>query len=284
RALPGRSGLLIIIIIIIIIIIMFSYGYVLFSVEVIVLTPDKRIDSENLLFCVSSDLQWTREGSHGYILQYKDGKLQDKHQNPTFKNRVELRDPELRSGDIRLKNVSTEDRGVYKCQAQFQTRDGGQEEVFQSVHLTKSVLPCASALEGATVLDLRWTQEDSDGHVLRYKDGKLQNEHQNQTFKNRVELRDPELRSGDIRLKNISTEDSGVYKCQAQFQTRDGGQEEVFQSVHLMVKPGESDSVYRTQGDPPLSQEEEHEKCTRNLLTIILRSKGSLHKTWLFLI
>uniref|UniRef100_A0A8C6T3Q3 Ig-like domain-containing protein n=1 Tax=Neogobius melanostomus TaxID=47308 RepID=A0A8C6T3Q3_9GOBI len=127
-------------------------------------------NSRNLLFCVSAvkqvvvssgedwelpcasppggakvkDLQWTQEELHGYILQYKDGKLQDKHQNPTFKNRVELRDPELRSGDIRLKNVSTEDSGVYKCQAQFQTRDGGQEEVFQSVHLTVKPEVCAA--------------------------------------------------------------------------------------------------------------------------------------------
>ncbi|KAK2899450.1 coxsackievirus and adenovirus receptor homolog isoform X2 [Channa argus] len=64
-------------------------------------------------------LEWVRPDldSEGYVFFYRDRHLYDNYQHPSFVNRVELRDPGMKDGDVSvmLKNVNTTDTGTYQC-------------------------------------------------------------------------------------------------------------------------------------------------------------------------
>ncbi|KAK5621607.1 hypothetical protein CRENBAI_025649 [Crenichthys baileyi] len=63
-------------------------------------------------------VEWTRNGlgSHSVYL-YRDAQIDQLNQHPTFKNRVELQDREMKDGDVSLtlRNVTSDDRGTYEC-------------------------------------------------------------------------------------------------------------------------------------------------------------------------
>ncbi|XP_028462233.1 uncharacterized protein LOC114574107 isoform X2 [Perca flavescens] len=76
-----------------------------------------------ILPCQSNDssirvVQWTRPDLEpDTVLLYSDGFLYTDDQHPSFKDRVELVDRELKDGNVSLilKNVSSIDIGTYKC-------------------------------------------------------------------------------------------------------------------------------------------------------------------------
>lgn len=84
-------------------------------------------------------LEWIQSdlGPDGYLYLYRDGSVMDNHQHPFFKNRVELRDPEMKKGDLSviLKKVTFNDSGVYKCLSLFETFKAERRES-QEVNLT----------------------------------------------------------------------------------------------------------------------------------------------------
>ncbi|XP_050928649.1 V-set domain containing T-cell activation inhibitor 1-like [Lates calcarifer] len=55
--------------------------------------------------------------SEGYVFYYIKKDLNDEYQHPSFRGRVELRDPEMKNGDasVILKNVNINDAGRYEC-------------------------------------------------------------------------------------------------------------------------------------------------------------------------
>ncbi|XP_035802360.1 myelin-oligodendrocyte glycoprotein-like isoform X2 [Amphiprion ocellaris] len=52
-----------------------------------------------------------------YVLSYRDGRLDPENQHPSYKNRVDLQDKEMKDGKFTLilKNVNMEDTGTYEC-------------------------------------------------------------------------------------------------------------------------------------------------------------------------
>ncbi|XP_039464681.1 uncharacterized protein LOC120438325 isoform X3 [Oreochromis aureus] len=63
---------------------------------------------------------------------------------------------------------------------------------------------------------VEWSRADlGDKHVLLYRDGRFVPEGQHQSFKNRVDLQDRQMKDGDVSLilKNVTTADSGTYEC-----------------------------------------------------------------------
>uniref|UniRef100_A0A3P9D249 Ig-like domain-containing protein n=1 Tax=Maylandia zebra TaxID=106582 RepID=A0A3P9D249_9CICH len=52
-----------------------------------------------------------------YVLLYQDGHLISANQHPSFKNRVDLQDRQMKDGDVSLilKDVNTADSGTYVC-------------------------------------------------------------------------------------------------------------------------------------------------------------------------
>uniref|UniRef100_A0A8C9XMX7 Ig-like domain-containing protein n=1 Tax=Sander lucioperca TaxID=283035 RepID=A0A8C9XMX7_SANLU len=65
-----------------------------------------------------SVVKWTRPDLEpDIVFFYIDGRLETDVQHPSFKDRVELVDRELKDGDasLKLKNVSRHDTGTYTC-------------------------------------------------------------------------------------------------------------------------------------------------------------------------
>ncbi|XP_039678202.1 uncharacterized protein LOC120572813 [Perca fluviatilis] len=70
--------------------------------------------------------QWTRADlKPDIVLLNRDGHLNTTHQHPSFKDRVELVDRDLKDGNmsLTLKNVSRHDAGEYKCRVKTDDSD-----------------------------------------------------------------------------------------------------------------------------------------------------------------
>ncbi|KAK2863483.1 hypothetical protein Q5P01_003016 [Channa striata] len=84
---------------------------------------------------------------------------------------------------------------------------------------------------------LTWSKPDlkSDYFVYFFRNKQLDKDYQLQSFQDRVELKDPNMRNGDasIILKNISISDTGSYECYVGY----GGSSELVSRVTLTVRP-----------------------------------------------
>nr|XP_019961529.1 PREDICTED: coxsackievirus and adenovirus receptor-like [Paralichthys olivaceus] len=64
-------------------------------------------------------LEWFRPESEsdGYVFFYRNNRLYENYQHPSFRGRVELKDPEMKDGDVSVtvKNVNVSDAGTYNC-------------------------------------------------------------------------------------------------------------------------------------------------------------------------
>uniref|UniRef100_A0A667ZPC5 Ig-like domain-containing protein n=1 Tax=Myripristis murdjan TaxID=586833 RepID=A0A667ZPC5_9TELE len=60
-----------------------------------------------------------------YVFFYQDGHIDSVKQHPSFKNRVELKDREMKNGDLSviLKNVTEYDNGTYECHLKIENVD-----------------------------------------------------------------------------------------------------------------------------------------------------------------
>uniref|UniRef100_A0A3Q3CQL0 Ig-like domain-containing protein n=1 Tax=Haplochromis burtoni TaxID=8153 RepID=A0A3Q3CQL0_HAPBU len=65
-----------------------------------------------------SVVKWSRADLRDeYVLLYKDNKKDPENQHPSFKNRVDLQDKQMKDGDVSLilNNVTINDTGTYEC-------------------------------------------------------------------------------------------------------------------------------------------------------------------------
>ncbi|XP_019211255.1 uncharacterized protein LOC109200213 isoform X1 [Oreochromis niloticus] len=63
-------------------------------------------------------VEWSRADLKlEHVLLYRDDQFVKRQQHPSFKNRVDLQDRQMKDGDVSLilKNVMTADNGTYKC-------------------------------------------------------------------------------------------------------------------------------------------------------------------------
>ncbi|XP_042256684.1 sodium channel subunit beta-3-like [Thunnus maccoyii] len=64
-------------------------------------------------------LEWSRPEpeTDGYVFFVRENRPYESYQHPSFHGRVQLRDPEMKDGDVSviLKNVTINDTGTYKC-------------------------------------------------------------------------------------------------------------------------------------------------------------------------
>ncbi|XP_076741766.1 myelin-oligodendrocyte glycoprotein [Maylandia zebra] len=63
-------------------------------------------------------VEWSRSGMESdYVLLYRDQRFDLENQHPSFKNRVDLQDRQMKDGDVSLilNNVTINDAGTYEC-------------------------------------------------------------------------------------------------------------------------------------------------------------------------
>lgn len=77
-------------------------------------------------------------------------------------------------------------------------------------------LPCYSPVNTTMIL-VEWTRPDllSPEYIFLYRDGSSYTSFQHPSFVGRVELKDKQMKGGDVSLilRNVSRNDSGIYEC-----------------------------------------------------------------------
>ncbi|KAL4008407.1 hypothetical protein ACER0C_002259 [Sarotherodon galilaeus] len=99
-----------------------------FGIFVFVSADQKTITAESgqdvTLTCRASNnniilgVEWSRADLRDeYVLSYRDKQFDPDGQHPSFKNRVDLQDKQMKDGDVSLilKNVTINDTGTYEC-------------------------------------------------------------------------------------------------------------------------------------------------------------------------
>ncbi|XP_038164130.1 coxsackievirus and adenovirus receptor-like [Cyprinodon tularosa] len=62
--------------------------------------------------------EWRRtDQASEYVLRYRDEQFDEENQHPSLKNRVHLKDRQMKNGDLSLvlENVTADDEGLYQC-------------------------------------------------------------------------------------------------------------------------------------------------------------------------
>ncbi|XP_063757022.1 coxsackievirus and adenovirus receptor homolog isoform X2 [Eleginops maclovinus] len=75
-------------------------------------------------------------------------------------------------------------------------------------------LPCHIPIDASVAL-LEWSRTDLEDPLLYFRDNRLYEQYQDPRYRGRVELKDPEMKNGNISvlLKSLNTDDTGTYQC-----------------------------------------------------------------------
>ncbi|XP_029932708.1 coxsackievirus and adenovirus receptor-like [Myripristis murdjan] len=182
--------------------------------------------------------EWSRTDlqKNEAVFLYRDGHIESEDQHPSFKNRVELKDREMKNGDLSviLKNVKKNDSGTYECLIRAAAAKRRKRAIIETAPISTirlEVVDPALNLKAhpgdnvtlscqAPDVDIaaaEWSRTDMKEleYVFLSVDGHIDSVYQHPSFKNRVELKDKEMKNGDLSviLKNVKKEDSGTYEC-----------------------------------------------------------------------
>ncbi|KAL4008660.1 hypothetical protein ACER0C_002512 [Sarotherodon galilaeus] len=163
-----------------------------------------------------------------YVLWYQDGQFAPANQHPSFKNRVDLQDRQMKHGNMSLilKDVTINDTGTYVCSVL--TESTGSLTLISIVYLSVPPDPkIIPAVPGQNVTltcrapnnktrVVKWSRADlGDKHVLLYQDHQFVPANQHPSFKDRVDLQDRQMKDGDVSLilKDVTINDAGTYEC-----------------------------------------------------------------------
>ncbi|XP_039464657.1 polymeric immunoglobulin receptor-like [Oreochromis aureus] len=175
-------------------------------------------------------VEWSRADLRDKnVLLYHNGHFAPSNQHPSFKNRVDLQDRQMKDGDVSLilKDVTINDTGTYKCRVSMEETDSWKSinstnlrvvppypkiitvKAGQDVNLT-----CRAPKNKIRVVE--WSRADlGDEYVLLYRAGSITPANQHPSFKNRVDLQDRQMKDGDVSLilNNVTINDTGTYMC-----------------------------------------------------------------------
>ncbi|CAI5659954.1 unnamed protein product [Oreochromis niloticus] len=114
------------------------------SSEQTTITAESGQKNVTLICRVPSDktiraVKWIRADlGDNYVLLYRDEQLDPENQHPSFKNRVDLQDRQMKDGDVSLvlKNVTTADDGSYNCKI-----FNGVTKLWESINTVILIVP-----------------------------------------------------------------------------------------------------------------------------------------------
>lgn len=121
-----------------------------------------RDEAISLLVWIRPDLK-----TDDYVFFFRENRPYEHYQHPSFRGRVQLRDPEMKDGDVSviLKNVNINDTGTYECRV---LGNSTEPELMKTINLK---VEDSGHTTGNT-----WTEGDKDGGKKEAgkKDGNMQ--------------------------------------------------------------------------------------------------------------
>ncbi|XP_063324939.1 coxsackievirus and adenovirus receptor homolog [Pelmatolapia mariae] len=196
-------------------------------------------------------VEWSRADlGDKYVLLYRNERFDPDNQHPSFKNRVDLQDRQMKDGDVSLilKNVTINDTGTYECRVKNELDSmklinsidlivvPPDQKIIPAESGQKSIsLPCRAPNSNIRVVE--WSRADlGEKYVFVYRDGQFVPDDQHPSFKNRVDLQDRQMKDGDVSLilKDVTTADSGMYKCRVLMEETGSWEHS---SIYLNVDP-----------------------------------------------
>uniref|UniRef100_I3JC62 Ig-like domain-containing protein n=1 Tax=Oreochromis niloticus TaxID=8128 RepID=I3JC62_ORENI len=174
-------------------------------------------------------VEWRRADlKNEYLLLYRDGHPVPYHQHPSFKNRVDLQDRQMKDGDVSLilKDVTINDAGTYECYVLM--AETNSWKLISFISLSVAVPPERKLITAESGQDVTltcrapnirrvyWSRDDLlPENVFLYQHGRFDPDNQHPSFENRVDLQDRQMKDGDMSLilKDVSINDGGTYEC-----------------------------------------------------------------------
>ncbi|XP_025760397.1 uncharacterized protein LOC112845061 [Oreochromis niloticus] len=165
-----------------------------------------------------------------YVLFYQDRHFDLENQHPSFKNRVDLQDRQMKGGDVSLilTDVTINDTETYECHGFM--AETHSWELISIIYLSVVVPPDQKIITAESGQDVtltchtpnnnirgvHWSRADLEpANVLFYRDGHFVPGDQHPSFKNRVDLQDRQMKGGDVSLilKDVMVNDTETYEC-----------------------------------------------------------------------
>ncbi|XP_047672907.1 uncharacterized protein LOC113650988 isoform X2 [Tachysurus fulvidraco] len=177
------------------------------------------------------EVEWKRNDSETLVHLWQDGESRPESQNQHYHERANFFTEEIAHGNfsLLLTDVTSKDAGVYKC-AVYTKLDSGETliEIKEIERLIVSGAHIISAYAGEDITlncsvdshitpeDVSWKKTDEDILVLLYQHGEILTDSTGERYVDRVDFFSAEERNKgnfSLRLKNVRTEDKGLYMC-----------------------------------------------------------------------
>ncbi|XP_050962553.1 uncharacterized protein LOC127163384 isoform X2 [Labeo rohita] len=174
---------------------------------------------------------WIKTDSNTLVHVYQDGESRPDAQYQDYYNRVNFFTDYIKNGNfsLHLKNVRAEDKGFYRCKVYTEQESDETLVQIKSVeHLLVSgsshpisayvgedvTLNCSvdSHIPPEETDEVSWRKTDASITILGFEKNTIITDEQ---YRHRVEFFSAEISKGNfsLRLKNVRTEDKGVYMC-----------------------------------------------------------------------
>ncbi|KAM9431757.1 protein turtle-like [Clarias gariepinus] len=182
------------------------------------------------------EVEWKRNDSGSLVHLWQDRESRPESQDQRYCERAHFFTDEIKHGNfsLLLTNVTQEDAGVYKCVVY--TNMNYNETLIEIKEIERLIVSGAhviSAYAGEDITlncsvdshiipknieEISWRKMDEDILVLLYQEGEVLTDSSHNRYRDRVEFFSTEERNKgnfSLRLKEVRTEDKGLYLCLA---------------------------------------------------------------------
>ncbi|XP_036427739.1 butyrophilin-like protein 2 [Colossoma macropomum] len=183
------------------------------------------------------EVEWKRTDSETLVHLFQDGESQPETQDQAYSGRASFFTEEVECGNfsLLLTNLTTKDAGVYNCFVYSQQETGKTSVEIKTIerlivtggHVVSAyvgediTMNCSvdSSVPPEKLEEVSWKKVDQQIQVLIFQNGVVQTESTHERYTDRVEFFSPEIQKGNFsfRLKDLRTEDKGLYICEAFF-------------------------------------------------------------------